>query len=754
VEDACAAAAPTLEVKTTPQGTPRNNEPKPAPNSPRSPKKAKLALPGKSSKIHPLPPNPAGFHANVLKHIGGGDEDVFKKVRDKLLEGEEVMDSFNVFMPTGMLLQWQVNMYIIMTCGLALFYFAFRALCRFAYARGWCSPAFIGFSRSVMVVTSYGRLLVWKVEAEQRKDGNMITYDVTNPMNPKNCLKACIDVFRISTQNYKLVNCQQTCAPPMSYHMTTLCAVYHLKDLRQLSVLSSSTATCGLSCCCPNFKSQVAMCFTGATDDDVAFDFSELNVGIESVSGWASTINSILNGDSDDHNGSDKGTGSILQRVSSPDVIYIDISTNKFDKVHEDQGATIVETLSNLATQILAHNKTLGPVFKGAALDDKHVVEDKNATIVHNDGHITIPAPYFPMLPGEQILQVHGQIFRPKFIEWIYTLFTFGFYYLFYIRPKRYNRTAFIITTHRISEIIVSQREGCVPNHGANYGFGARSFFPRRVEQHGFVSRSRNRVAGGIMTDFGPLQISFDMFGRRDVFQQFLKFFEFFVTNDGEYPVYQMTLPDKPVQLSGVEASIIRLQPGEHVVGRIQGTNNWRPLPYCEKICNTHCCPSPCYPWIPWLLCCSLRPKRQVSSIVVTNRVVYFMSAITNYTCNYFALKDSFSMSYAPVANFVGVSTTIDSAGKEWCARRMWQWMCCCNFVRAMFPVALHTYEVKGSVSSGAHVLVSGGPMAFHPIADIDAFDMVVARVQKTIWDNTPSAHPHFPDTLQVVKTA
>lgn len=205
--------------------------------------------------------------------------------------------------------------------------------------------------------------------------------------------------------------------------------------------------------------------------------------------------------------------------------------------------------------------------------------------------------------------------------------------------------------------------------------------------------------------------------------------------------MYVMKPPEKEVKLSGVEASVIKLQPGEFVVGRFQGTNNWRPFPCFEKCCNTHVCGQPCYPWIPWLLSCSLRPKRQYSSIIITTKSVFFMSAITNYTCNFMALRDSFALTYAPLGDFVGVQTSVKSKGREWCARRMWQWVCCCNFCRAMLPIAKHVYEMKGSVSSGVHVLVGGGPMAFHPVEDINAFDMVVAKVQKAIWDATPDMH-------------
>lgn len=487
-----------------------------------------------------------------------------------------------------------------MTFGLALFYFAYRAFVRWLIRRKWIHPQLVGFKRSVMVVTSYGRVLVWSVEAEQRKDGDMVKYN-KNPYawgtDVKTWAKAAVDCFKLCTMNYRLINMVNTCAPPMSYKMTTLMAVYHLRDLRQLSVLSAATSPCGVCCCCPIFTSQIAMCFTGATDEDVAYDFSDLGVGIESVTGWTSTINSILNGDSDDHNGEEKGTG-ILQSVTKPDVIYIDVTTNKNDKVHENAGATIVKELSDLATQILAHNKTLGIVFNGENIDDSIIVAEPNATIVHNDGQVTIPASYFPLLEGERILQVHGQIYRPKFMQWILALLTLGFWYFYAIRPKRYNRTAFIVTTHRIAEIIISQREGCVPSHGANYAYGARSFFPRRVKQAGYIARSKNRVTGGIMTDFGPIQMTFDMFGRRDVFHQFLKFFGFFQTASGDTPLYQMKEPETEVNLTGVEKSVIQLSPGEFVVGRFQGTNKWRPLPFLEKCCNTDVCCYPCYPWV------------------------------------------------------------------------------------------------------------------------------------------------------------
>jgi len=475
------------------------------------------------------------------------------------------------------------------------------------------------------------------------------------------------------------------------------------------------------------------MCFTGATNDDIAINFPDLNVGIRAVRSWQNTINEMLNG-SGDEVGAEKPTWF----SQKPHMIYIDIATNKRDKVHESAGAEIVEELSELTTQILAHNNLIGPIFKGEPVDDGIVVEDKYAEIVKPGGDVSIPASYFPMLRDEQILQVHGQIFRAKFIEWIITFLTLGFYYFWSIRPKRYNRTAFIITTHRISEIIINHRSGQVPSHGSNYTFGCRNFFPRSIHQHGFITRSKNRVSGGVLTDFGPISLTFDMFGRRDVFEKFLNFFSFFQLNNKKSHCYPMEQPPSAINLTGVENKVIRLEKGEFVIGRTQGDNNWRPLPVCSTVCQVGRCPRPCYPWLPWILCCSLRPKRQVSSIIVTNRCVYFMSAITNYTCTYFADDKSFSIAYAPLEDFVGISTKFDIKGKEWCARRMWQWVCCCNFIRNCFPISKQEFIIEGSVSTGAHIHVKGGPRAFNEKDSkrdaMNEFDMAVARAQAAIF--------------------
>lgn len=693
---------------------------------------AKVATPSRKEHQRDIPHNPAGLHKNVAEMVGGGDgEDLLVKVNEKLLPGEELMDSFNVFFEEGMMPFNVVLFYICISFGLAIFYFAYRMFLRMCYRFGIIHPQKISFKRGIMVVTSYGRLLMWHAEAEQKKSPNMVNYDWCNWYNPKNFLKLAIDAIRIVTFNYKLIGLHNTCAPPMKYTTSTFFGVYHLRDLRQLSVVSESQAPCcGLCCCCPNFSSSICLCFTGACDDDVN-NIESISPGIRAEKSWANYINDILHGN-------ESGTSSdgplIAKRTH---MVYIDLETNRYDKVHEKSAREIVEELSELAGQILAHNNQIIPLFKGEGVErDDIIISDAHKPIVHNDGKVTLPSALFPLFPHETVLAVHGQIFRPKFYQWVLAFLTLGLYYIFYLRPKRYLRTAFVTTTHRIAEFIINQREGCVPEHGSNYVFAQRSFFPRRVEQHGFISRSRNRISVGLMTDFGALSINFDSFGRADTFQNVLTFYELFSKNEN-YPIYSsIPRPVNTVEITGIERTIIHLQEGEYVIGRYQGENVWRPFPGCEMICNTKACCYPLYPFLPWLLTCSLRPKRNVASIVLTNKSVYFLSAVTNYTCTYCSLSNNFNMAYAPLADFLGVSTQIDTFGKEWCARRIWQLICCCDVVRAIFPTYSQEYSTEATVSTGVYLSINGraiGPT--RPREEMDQLDMIVAQAQKAIWD-------------------
>jgi len=190
------------------------------------------------------------------------------------------------------------------------------------------------------------------------------------------------------------------------------------------------------------------------------------------------------------------------------------------------------------------------------------------------------------------------------------------------------------------------------------------------------------------------------------------------------------------VDVTGLEKTIIHLQEGEYVIGRYQGENVWRPFPGCEMLCNTKNCCYPLYPFLPWLLTCSLRPKRNVASIVLTNKSVYFLSSVTNYTCTYCSLSDNFNMAYAPLSDFLGVSTQIDTFGKEWCARRIWQLICCCDAVKAILPTYIQDYSTEATVSTGVYLSIDGhaiGPT--RPRKEMDELDMIVAQAQKAIWD-------------------
>ena len=211
-----------VTLNTTSPSSPSSLPSKVSPDSPRN---CKIASPQKSEK-KAFADHPDGFHANVEKIINGHNEsnkDTESLINKKLLPGEEIMESFNVMLPDGMWPQWQIILICIITCGLALFYFLYKAFLRMLYRNKLITPKSVGFKRAVMIVTSLGRVMLWEVEAVQQKASNMVNYQTSvDPLSLfQSGLKAFIDCFKAITMNYSLIGLTNTCAPPMTYKVST-----------------------------------------------------------------------------------------------------------------------------------------------------------------------------------------------------------------------------------------------------------------------------------------------------------------------------------------------------------------------------------------------------------------------------------------------------------------------------------------------------------------------------------------------------
>ena len=84
----------------------------------------------------------------------------------------------------------------------------------------------------------------------------------------------------------------------------------------------------------------------------------------------------------------------------------------------------------------------------------------KDVTIVADNRKVTIPAQWLSILPGEQVICAHGEMFQMRCLEWIQCLCSLGIYYCTTIRREKFLRFAVVLTTKRIIVLNIHHRSG------------------------------------------------------------------------------------------------------------------------------------------------------------------------------------------------------------------------------------------------------------------------------------------------------
>lgn len=102
--------------------------------------------------------------------------------------------------------------------------------------------------------------------------------------------------------------------------------------------------------------------------------------------------------------------------------------------------------------------------------------------MVDDDGNVTIPARWLPLSPGEEVVAAVGQYYKPTCCDKIRAVATLGLYYCRYLRSKLRERSALILTTHRVVEIMLFQSRGKIPAELGSVDVIVRSYFPKQVQ--------------------------------------------------------------------------------------------------------------------------------------------------------------------------------------------------------------------------------------------------------------------------------
>jgi hypothetical protein len=124
-----------------------------------------------------------------------------------------------------------------------------------------------------------------------------------------------------------------------------------------------------------------------------------------------------------------------------------------------------------------------------------------------DEDKVTVPLKWMPLMADEKVIAGVGQSYIISSLEIFLSICTFGCYFLFVLRRKMLMRSALILTTKRIVEIVIFQRKGRFPVSFGNVDVTVRSLFPGEIKS-GFIRGFGERIIAGIQTGRGTLLTS------------------------------------------------------------------------------------------------------------------------------------------------------------------------------------------------------------------------------------------------------
>lgn len=365
----------------------------------------------------------------------------------------------------------------------------------------------------------------------------------------------------------------------------------------------------------------------------------------------------------------------------------------------------------------------------------------RNLNVVADDFSIQIPQSWMPLFDGEEIVATFGQVPKMTTMAWVYSICSLGYYYCFYVRRKKFTRTALVLTNKRLIAIDIYQRGGTIPNTLSNFSFQVRSYILNKVYSGYINSKNKNSLETGIDCAGGAIKISFSGNGRCAL--PFVHSLMMSVRRKEGVMSSSLSssteLKDTDKVLGSIRASLIPFITDEKVIDIIRGStdnvyedcgrgifaracNTLRCMVGCgcccctKKVencwsiesCNDECCCSGqrftpfFFPCLPYVLSCGLRPFLLRSTVIVTNSSILRIASVSNYgLCGFlrhcgiqgpFALTDSFIISWEEVDSLSGVNVEIMGAGRESFITRLCRDNCC---GRVCCPIGVSTADLK-----------------------------------------------------------
>ena len=644
-----------------------------------------------------IPPNPEGLASNV-NVLTETPEEMLQRV---LLPDEKLVATFDCMFPTFMLPRWKLMLLLIFTLGLYGFVLLYRSIARWCYKMKCCTPAVVDFQRGKLAITTRGRLICWSLDFEQVKEQRGCCIGL--------CYKCCCCC------------CGELCNPAVTYGGQIATRIYNSKDIRQItqSYESSSVNPC-CWCCCIEYECMVSISFGEFSHNNYQTGMVSTNANF--LDALSNSVHAIISG--------------IEGRLGLGDTKTLYVYSKKEDMVHNGDVNGVIEDMGYLYRDILEALPSPPDVFvKNDELISQQINKWSNSeqfigtTIVGNNGDVAIPKSWFELLPGEEIISAHGELWKMKCLDWCFSIWTLGGYYCTYLRKKRFERSAIILTTKRIVVIDINQRAGMVPSHLSEVGVYVRSFLPGDVLGGYINSPTKTELDCGINTLGGHIFITFPTSKRKAI--PFAKSLMMATSRERSTLSLDLESGHMPPSFDLTDYKALPLLVGEKPVATVEGDTDYLPCCLgppqfiinalccgCFKpfyCCSAECIGKPCFPWLPYMLSLCLRPFIGRHDTIITEKTVITYVNERNYGifgccgelcpnacdgdlgCN----VTKFSLAWAPLSQVSGHNSLVSVVGRDscWtrcCVNNVCGRYCCPNgFARLEFDVDLGKYSFR-----------------------------------------------------------
>jgi hypothetical protein len=636
-------------------------------------------------------------------------------IRVTLNPDEVVVGRFKVYFPDNYIPLYVRIFWIIVTCGLYLLVLLRREMERRRMCFGFCYPHEIYMKKGVMAVTNQGRAIVWEEHADQDipRSGFFACCCKTLCLPCSCCFTCCVNAC-----------CKGLCDPPNTYKIGLKLDIYDLKQVRQVTSHFNSEACCSLfsfmACCCGclDFSGCVRLDFNSFNQDH--FSYTASAVTAFSRSYWMSSISAFLD--------TEGGGGSAAAAVPQ----FLEIISREDDKyANGDYKGVLADTFALHAQVMHVLSPLLPEVFRtdeGAGVEGGEGASKKkkkstdvfstksDSQIVADDMTVHLPPGMLNLVPSEYVIDSMGIMYELSFWDWVITVCTLGLAYLLVYRKRKFSRTAIVLTNLRVFVVDIKQAKGLVPYHMTNFSLTTRSFLFYDVLAGSVVSESTielcqmifswclkpfypnsngKHIKVGLLSPSGGIMINYWVDRDEDV--SFTKSLSKSCSQVDALPADVCEEITKLMggSLTAKEEKLLPIDSSETFLGRHVDTKD------LYKPANTNCCAcndtyvcskksiGPCFPILPCLLTCGLRPRKSREDIVVTDRAVYYLR---DSSSNALGLPCAFDESgldcvWIPANKLSAISMCQSMEGKESWIRRLC--VCVCPVLCKMSKVKL-----------------------------------------------------------------